>query len=135
MARNLVKHWMTHELVTVSSADPARQALEEMEGKVIHHVLVCSPKGDLEGIVSDRDTVRIALQNAGRVFDIDGCTVASIMTRPPLETIGPDATLEQAAKTMLEAEVNALPVLEGGRLVGILSHQDILGALVEQALT
>lgn len=132
--RNLVKHWMTHQLVTVAAGEPARAALEAMEDNVIHHVLVCSEAGALEGIVSDRDTVRIALQNAGRVFDIDGCTVASIMTAGPLETTDPEATLVQAARQMLEGEVNALPVLDQGRLIGILTHQDILGATVEQSL-
>ena len=132
--RNLVKYWMTHQLIHVSADEPARRAFEEMDQRVIHHVLVCDEANNLEGIVSDRDTIRVIFRNAGRVLDVDGCTVGSIMTRPPLVTIGPDATLELAAERMLEAQVNALPVFEGEKLVGILTHQDILGALVEGAM-
>jgi CBS domain-containing protein len=56
------------------------------------------------------------------------CTpVSAYMTAAP-EVLRPDSELAEAAHTMLQLGVRHLPVLQGGRLVGVLSMRDVLGA-------
>ncbi|MEM5804477.1 MAG: CBS domain-containing protein [Candidatus Aenigmatarchaeota archaeon] len=54
--------------------------------------------------------------------------VKAFMTRNPI-TIGPDETVEKAARLMLKHKVNRLPVLKNGRLVGIIARADLVKAL------
>ncbi len=46
-------------------------------------------------------------------------------------TVGPETPIHDAARLLLERKIGALPVMEGGRLVGILSSSDVLRAFVE----
>ena len=55
-----------------------------------------------------------------------GKTVADIMTRAPLQTIGPDADLAQAARQLAERDLNQLLVVDRGQLVGLLGRGEIL---------
>ncbi|MBI2462022.1 MAG: CBS domain-containing protein, partial [Candidatus Rokubacteria bacterium] len=56
-------------------------------------------------------------------------TVGEVMSRQ-LITVGPDRPVEEAAERMLDHRIGSLPVLEGGRLVGILTETDLLRAFV-----
>lgn len=55
-------------------------------------------------------------------------TVKDLMTKDPV-TIGPDATIHEAARTIAERHHNRLPVVEHGRLVGLVTRVDVLAAL------
>jgi CBS domain-containing protein len=62
-----------------------------------------------------------------------GGTVADVMTREPI-TVGPDATLEDAATLLHSHDVSRLPVVDDeGRLLGILARGDIIRAMIAQA--
>jgi CBS domain-containing protein len=62
-----------------------------------------------------------------------GGTVQDVMTREPV-TVGPDATLEDAATLLHTHDVSRLPVVDGdGRLLGILARGDIIRAMIAQA--
>lgn len=52
-------------------------------------------------------------------------TVASVMSREPL-TIGPDASVTDAARLMVEERIGALPVIENGKLIGIVTEGDLI---------
>ena len=123
-----VREWMTEELLEVRSDQPARAAVEALlEGGVRH--LVVRSDGALAGIVSNRDLIRVTLTNQGRVLDVDGCTVADIMTPIPLHTTGPDATLGDVARILRREGVGALPVCEGEQVLGIITSDDVLAAV------
>lgn len=89
--------------------------------------------GRLLGVVSDRDVLRAAGPSLGRTeFDEDvgpgvDRTLREVMSRY-LVSADPTMSLEEAADTMLRADVSALPVLDEGRLVGILTTADVLRA-------
>lgn len=96
----------------------------------IRHLPVLNGK-DVVGVVSQRDLFRSALgaalalgirrpQELLRSLD-----VGDVMSAPAV-TIGPDASVQEAARTMEEGRIGCLPVLEEGRLVGILTETDIL---------
>jgi len=72
---------------------------------------------------------RLAQAKLDRLREIlDSATVAEHMSRDPV-VIAPGATLDDAAQLMKERKVNRLPVVEKGRLVGILTRHDVLNAL------
>lgn len=117
----------TRDLVTIAPEEPLFAALERMAERRIRHVLVVDA-GRLVGIVSNRDVVR-AVMRPGSGLDLHGTTVRDVMTAAPLVTTEPERLLGDAAQQMLDARVSALPVLEAGRLVGIVTSDDLLAAL------
>jgi CBS domain-containing protein len=58
-------------------------------------------------------------------------TVADLMTEDPV-TIAPDATVREAARAIAEREHNRLPVVEHGRLIGVVTRVDVLSALARE---
>ncbi len=123
--------WMTRDLVTVAPDEPLFAAVERMAERRIRHVLVLDEDGALAGILSNRDVVRAVMLHPDRRLDLHGTLVREVMTRPPLTTIGPQESLGEAADRMLELHANALPVLEGGKVAGILTSDDVLRAVAK----
>lgn len=115
-----VRHWMSAPAVVVPPVAPADATLGFMTKRRIRRMPVVDD-GRLVGIVtrSDLEARRKANQ-----------TVNDVMTSAPL-TVAPDDTLERAAAMMLENKVSGLPVVEDGRVVGILTESDLFRALCE----
>ena len=128
--KRTVADLMTTELLHVEPESTALAALQRMEEGGVRHLLVLA-EGELRGIISNRDNVRVNLSNAGRVLDLEGCSAAQIMTPTPLSTTTPKASLPEVAGRMHREKIDALPVLDEGQLVGILSSDDVLRAVSE----
>src|SRR5262245_8428335 len=111
-----VRTWMSAPAVVVPPVAPAHAALGFMEKRKIRRLPVVE-NGRLVGIVTRAD-----LEGA------KDRKVEDAMTRAPL-TVGPDDTLERAAATMFRNKVSGLPVVEEGRVVGILTESDLFRAL------
>lgn len=111
MSRNLASIEPDAALV-----DAARAMVERRVGSV----LVLDGER-LAGILTERDILRVAATGS-----LEGRTVADCMTRDP-EPIGPDEELEHAAVLMLHGGFRHLPVVEHGRVVGMLSMRDLMG--------
>jgi acetoin utilization protein AcuB len=79
--------------------------------------------GKLAGIITDRDLRR----HEGY---LDHTEVRLAMTTE-VDTVTPSTPIHDAAKTLLEHKIGALPVVEGERLVGIISTSDVLRAFLE----
>ncbi|GJM22099.1 MAG: CBS domain-containing protein [Planctomycetota bacterium] len=131
-----VRDVMQASVRSVPSDATAREVAVIMRGGAFRHVPVVDPKDEVVGIVSDRD-----LLNAGAVFDIElhersesgipaEIVVSAVMTENPI-TIGPDAQLADAVSLLADKNYGALPVVDQGRLVGILSYVDLLRVLRE----
>jgi CBS domain-containing protein len=84
--------------------------------------LVVLDGADLVGIVTERDILRAVAQNV----DLDALTVAEVMTTDVLTTTG-STSLNDAARLMAQHWIRHLPVLEGSRVIGMLSQRDIMG--------
>ena len=115
----LVRYHMSSRVVSVEpkvSLDAARRLLE---GNGVRQLPVVHD-GLLVGIISDRDL---------RAAAADAATVEDVMTRDPI-TIEPSRSVDEAARILRRAKVNALPVVDGDRLEGILSTADVLDAFV-----
>lgn len=147
-----VSDWMQHDVRTVS-ADLPLEALEArfLEDRVSGYPVVSSG-GELLGIVSRSDVVRqLSVENtwaeamsdehrdwgadetgapsaeevgelAGR--RLAGFTVADLMEREPV-VVPPDESLREAARVLVERRIHRVPVVQGKKLVGILSSLDV----------
>lgn len=127
-----VRQLMTKEPVTVSLDTPVVDARRMMVERRIRHLLV-TDGGRLAGIVTDRD-IRLNLPSPATslsVWEINyllaRMTIGSIMTSTVI-TVEPERDAVAAARLMLDHKIGALPVVEGGRVVGILTETDILRA-------
>lgn len=122
---------MTRGVATIHSGALARGAAEMMRTRRIRHLPVVDREGGLVGIVTDRDLRQVLFdpviqQRARRLADaLKTVTVRDLMTWAVL-TVQPDTPLRDAARLMHERKVGALPVVSGGRVVGILSEADVL---------
>ena len=136
---------MTRDLTTIDPEAPLFGVVEKLLDKPYRALPVVDSANALIGIISDTDLLQrggmeisIALKNAadpGLVRDLiarlrqDDRVVSQIMTREPV-TIGPTASLSEAARVMTKNQVKRLPVVDNnGTLVGILSRFDILKTL------
>jgi len=111
------------EAATTRPPRPSR----EMRNRRIGAVLVTDPEGRLLGIFTGRDAVCRMLAECR---DPAGTRLGEVMTRNP-ETIGPKTTAIEALRLMRDCGFRHLPVVEGERLLGIVSRGDFEG--LEQA--
>jgi len=122
--RGEVGSLMRYRPVTVSPSDSLEAARVEMRTARVRHLPVVE-EGRLVGMLSDRDLPAYSGQ-------LERTRVHVAMTLDPV-TVSPDTTVETAARIMLERRVRALPVVEGERIVGILSSSDILEDYIRAA--
>jgi CBS domain-containing protein len=105
-------------------ADVARMMRDEAAG----FVPVVDEERRLLGVVTDRDLVLRCLAGDAAGDDPRRMPAAAVMSTDDLAVVTPDDDLEEAARVMAELEVRRLPVLAEGRLVGILSHGNLVQA-------
>ncbi|SEQ27209.1 CBS domain-containing protein [Neolewinella agarilytica] len=110
---------MTSELITVPAFTPIGEAKKLLDKHSIHHLPVVSPEGKLEGILSHADFLKVVEK-----YDASQ-TVSSIMSSH-LAKLEPDDTVRTAANLFALNRFHALPVVEGEKLVGILTTLDLI---------
>ncbi len=135
-----VERWMTMPVITIRPRDSVAHARAILEEHRINQLPVVVNRR-LVGIVTDRD-----LRDAPRAVEISakvsGADIAPVEATPeqiPVEevmtakvlTLAPSDTLQQAAELMRRERIGAVPIVERGRLVGILTRSDILGAFTK----
>jgi acetoin utilization protein AcuB len=132
-----VKDWMAQAVVTIRVDASCREAVELMKSHRIRHLPVVDPPR-LVGIVTDRDLRQIlfdpVLQDrmAEPAHDPGDRPVRDVMTWAVI-TVGPQTNIRQAARVMHEQKIGALPVVDAGRVVGILTEHDVLRAFAALA--
>ena len=132
-----VRELMTGAPITVTPDAPVFEARQLMLKERIRH-LVVTEGTRLVGIVTDRD-IRLNLPSQATslsVWEVNyllaKLTVGKVMSRTVI-TVGPDREAHEAARLMLEHKIGALPVVDGERVIGILTETDILRAFVKSA--
>ena len=118
---------MTTNLFTVRPEDLLDLATSMMEWKHVRHVPVENAQGDLVGLLSTRELLR--LRSGEAIARDQPIPVSAIMQRNPL-TMPPDAPLEEAFERMLESDSGCLLVVSHGQLLGIVTERDLLEAAV-----
>jgi len=117
---------MSRELLDVTAATTLADAAKKMSGGRVGAVIVLED-GALRGILTERDVLRAV--GEGRV---EGSTVADWMTSDP-ETIEPAESTDMAATLMIHGGFRHLPVVEEGRVVGIVSIRDLMRVVLDDA--
>jgi CBS domain-containing protein len=145
-----IRDVMNRKVVTVRPDAPLEVAASLMSQHGISGLPVVDGRGKLSGVLSQKDVVRLLHQEAGLslpggVFDLvldssksrrsdlpatcravlQNVPVRRVMSRRAI-TVPAGASLEEAIQLLIENEINRLPVLEAGRLVGIVTRHDLL---------
>lgn len=119
-----VRDAMAHTLSCASPDDPIGKAAEMMRDEGAGFLPVADD-ARLVGVLTDRDIVlRCVADGSGDPRD---ARVGDVMTVDPV-AVGPDQELSEAARLMNDAAIRRLPVVEGTRLVGVLSHGNLVQA-------
>jgi acetoin utilization protein AcuB len=134
----IVGELMTKALITASPDTPVLAAREQMVRERIRHLLVTGPGRELLGIVTDRD-IRLNLPSQATSLSVwemnyllTKLTVEQVMTTSVI-AVAPNRPVQEAAQLMLDHTIGALPVVDAGKLVGIVTETDLLRAFVRLA--
>jgi acetoin utilization protein AcuB len=118
----LVANRMTKEPVTVEPVDLLIRASHKMQAGGFRRLPVVAG-GKLVGIITERDL----REHRGH---LEHTKINGVMSENLL-TVSPGTTLEEAAQIMLKRQIGGLPVLDEGRLVGIITASDVLNAFLD----
>ena len=118
----MVRDFMTQDVKTVGIDAIIREAVQKMNKFAIGSVVVVDTKRRRPvGIVTERDILRLVEQYPAPLV----LKVKQVMSQP-LITTDYDTSIEEAAKLMVKNGIKRLPVVENGRLVGIVTSSDIM---------
>lgn len=132
----LVRDCMSRPAMTLRADRNVLVAKEIMDWGNVRHVPVVDQAGAVVGLVSQRDVLHASLSSVEAIPDaarnVSLCTIeVRKVMRSPVRTIAPDAPVQEAARIMRRQKVGCLPVVDQGKLVGIVSEHDLL-RLVEE---
>ena len=116
---NKVSEIMRPDVVTVAPSDNVKKAIDVMIAKNVGSVVVVED-GKVVGILTERDILKRI-----KDLDIDKSLVSEVMSSPVL-TVMPDTFITEALALMQTRNIRRLPVMKGGRLIGIVTEIDIL---------
>jgi len=135
MNNGLARNWMSSPVITATKdmhLSDARKLISERKIRALPVV----ENGQLIGIVTRRGLLRMdlsLLQEDAQYLDLDPAEmkVQDVLTLNPI-TIRPEALIPKAARIMLENKITALPVIENGKMVGILTNSDLLRFIIAE---
>lgn len=128
----LVKDCMTRHPIMIPPTTPAAEAERIMAENKVRHLPVVGDGKKLEGLVTrDRLTFKPDTLTSLNVWEItrllSNLTVKELMLKADqVHTIGPDRTIERAARMMTDYKIGCLPVIEEDIVVGIITEVDLL---------
>jgi CBS domain-containing protein len=122
---------LKHKGYQVTTVGPTASIAEVAEVLAKHRIgaaLVMDRVDQLLGIISERDIVRSLAANGGHTLEM---TAGQLMTRA-LQIATPDTTVEEAMRMMTEGRFRHLPVVDHGRVAGLISIGDVVKARIMQ---
>ena len=131
-----VRDVMSREVHTVKRNDELAIADELMKQKRVRHLPVLDEDGEVCAVVSQRDLFRGALLRAlgygsrAEELMLKQVAVKEAMSAE-IQTTAPDTPVADAARVMIERKIGCLPVIENGRLVGIVTETDFVRLVAE----
>ncbi|KEQ19042.1 CBS domain-containing protein [Endozoicomonas numazuensis] len=124
-----VNDLMDHQPLTVSANIGVIVALRQLLKKGLSAAPVVNDEGELQGILSEADCMKGTL--LGGYFEQIGELVSHRMSTTVC-TVTPDTDLVSAAKIMLDNKRRVLPVVESGKVVGLLTRTKVLAEIMER---
>jgi acetoin utilization protein AcuB len=135
----LIRHCMSPNVTVIPAGLTCLEAWRTFNKESLRRAPVVDSKGGVIGMITDRDLMRVL---PWTVADLESEESSRDPTRPvgdvarrELMHVGPDDHLEDAAQLLLEHRIGGLPVLENGRLVGIITESDIFRVFVGSRLS
>ncbi|MGF1763900.1 CBS domain-containing protein [Aliivibrio kagoshimensis] len=119
-----------HTLLRSNSIDDARNMMTEHD---IHHVPIVDDEGLLLGLVTQKDLLSAqesSLQRQSEELDTNHLAQLSELMHKSVMTVSPHGGLKEAAKFMQKHKIGCLPILENGKLVGIITDTDFVGIAI-----
>jgi len=113
-----------NSLISVKTSDEVILAIKNMVDCKVGSLLVMSDDGEFIGILTERDVLRISAKRDG---DLAGVRIEEMMTRD-LMVATPDCSIDQAMSMMTEHRFRHLPVMDGGKPIGMVSIGDLVKA-------
>jgi CBS domain-containing protein len=147
------KDVMTRDVITVAPETGVTEIAMLLLEKRFNGVPVVNPNGDLVGVICQSDLIaeqkKLPMPSVFTILDafipvyppgkmakevqkIAAMKVSEAMTSNPV-TVDPEAGLDEIASIMVNKSMYTIPVLEGGKLVGIIGKEDILRTLVSSS--
>jgi acetoin utilization protein AcuB len=120
----IVQDWMTREVITVGREASIQEALALMKQGSIRHLPVVDKDKNLQGWVTDADLRGVLIASM-----LEELTLNDVMVRRP-HVASPEMPLEDVAKILLDKRIGGMPVLEDGKLVGIITVIDVMSAFI-----
>jgi acetoin utilization protein AcuB len=128
---------MSRNVVTIGADETCDQALSEMLRWKVRHLPVLDAGGSLRGVLTDRD-LRHQLLAPGVLERIPHTSTRLLLKERPVREamsapaicLGALAEIEEAAGIMRQNRIGSLPVVDGGKVVGIVTETDLLRHLV-----
>lgn len=124
---DVLKAKSSHDVVTITPEAGVRELVAKLAEHNVGALIVSSDGTTMEGIVSERDVVR-HLHSDGTVVNN---TVAAIMTAV-VETCDQGTNVDELMKIMTQRRIRHVPVLDDGRLIGIISIGDVVKHRIDQ---
>ena len=127
---NTVRHLLDRKGQALFSIEPDDPVLEAIRMMADHHVgaLLVMRGNELAGIVSERDYARKVVLLGRSSAETP---VWQIMTSPVV-TVSRDSSVQDCMRLMTDRRIRHLPVVEGGRVVGMVSIGDLVKAVIEE---
>lgn len=132
----IIERRMTRNPVTATPDMNIQEAKELMKKEKVHRLPVLDSEKKLVGVISEKDILEAAPSPVSTLsayemnYLMNKLTVKKLMSRHPV-TLDKNATIEEAARLMIDQDLSCLPVLEDGKLVGIVSKSDLFKILME----
>ncbi len=132
----IIERRMTRNPVTATPDMSVADASALMKREKVHRLPVLDKEHRLVGIISEKDILYASpspvstLSIHEMAYLLSQLTVKKLMTRDVV-TISKDTTVEEAARLMVDQDLSSLPVLENGKLIGIVSKSDLFKILLE----
>ncbi len=125
---DLLKKKNTAPLVTVKATDSLKEAIKKLDYERIGATLVVNDKGHLVGMLSERDLIGVFAEYGDRALLVN---VGALMTRRVFGCT-PDDDIEDVMAWMVQHRVRHLPVVEDGRVQGMVSIGDVVKHLMNE---
>jgi CBS domain-containing membrane protein len=134
-----VRDLMTPNPYTLAPRDTLAALYDLMDTYRVRHVPIVDRDGELVGLLTHTD---LAMTTIGSLSDMPLSMERDLLQRrrirevmvTEVETVDPDTRLAEAAQTLFDNKIGCLPVVEGNRLVGILTESDFVRKFVEEQL-
>jgi CBS domain-containing protein len=118
------------ETVVTNENVTATEAVKLMCEKHVGAVVITDAKGQIGGILTERDILRRYAEHGNKLGELK---VSKLMTRK-VETAAPDASVDEVLNIMTDRRFRHIPVVRGGKLVGIVSIGDMVKAMLQEKM-